>query len=400
MSNLPTSASRACPVCCGTAKRDVTTFTFGGWNRVGSALERENFTYNIVACETCDHVRILHPYGDRFVEQLYTRPDAQEMGPWGCPAYPTPSESSYREMVEFVGQDLPASGAVLDFGCGRGSLLAEIRRVVNPERLLGVDFQPTLPPDIRAKSLNLNEFDEHTPRLAEDGFALAFSTHVIEHVFDPRKFFRALRAQAAAGGLLYVEVPEHGLYDIGRLIECNLISSQHLNYWTLRGLRSVAESCGWNVVRSDSSFFGFVPRARLLLRAECWPQAAQYTARVLAVQDRIAEAFANDLLAARSEQPIALWGVGGDLHQAASAVPALAAAIQQGQIVLFDRDHAGATWLGVKIHAPDELRVFGGPIWLTSRPALSRAAIMRAAATMAIQNVFDWYATKTYEDLA
>lgn len=97
------------------------------------------------------------------------------------------------------------SGRLLDFGAGRGELLARLHATGQFDELAGLDLlgRPSgLPAAVRWFQQDLND-----PVRVEDEFDVVVCSETIEHLENPRHVFRALAGLLRAGGLLVLTMP-------------------------------------------------------------------------------------------------------------------------------------------------------------------------------------------------
>jgi SAM-dependent methyltransferase len=142
--------------------------------------------------------------------------------------------------------DRPVS-AVLDVGCGTGSVLSElIRRNIGREHV-GVDVSdPHAHRDGSADGLDLRRYDGHALPFADDSFDLVYASHVVEHVPDPRGFLREL--DRVSSKFVYVEVPcEATLLSRPSAIQTALRIG-HINAYTPDYFMVLLQTAGLNVV--------------------------------------------------------------------------------------------------------------------------------------------------------
>lgn len=115
------------------------------------------------------------------------------------------SDESVRLMALAILQRLPMKGSLLDFGAGKGEILPRIRERFPTVTLAGADLFPRpegLSPDIRWHQQDLN-----VPLPLAETFDTVISTEVIEHLENPREFFRTVGTALAPGGALVLTMP-------------------------------------------------------------------------------------------------------------------------------------------------------------------------------------------------
>jgi 2-polyprenyl-3-methyl-5-hydroxy-6-metoxy-1,4-benzoquinol methylase len=147
---------------------------------------------------------------------------------------------------------------VIDLGCGNGYLCRDLHaegyQVVGIDpSASGIAAQRLVP---QASFYNTGIYD--SPSLvAEEGFDLAVSTEVIEHLFYPRELARFAHAKLRPGGVLIISTPYHGylknviLALVGKwdFHHNPLWDGGHIKFWSRETLTRLLEEEGFRVVR-------------------------------------------------------------------------------------------------------------------------------------------------------
>jgi SAM-dependent methyltransferase len=356
-----------CAVCGGTSFDKIAQFDIGGWSEDNAKRwTRRGHVFEYGACTTCGHVRIVTPYTDAILAELYK--DAEPVF-WDDRG--TDSNAVYRDMLTYCGAELLArgEGSVVDFGCGYGDLLRLLRDEYGISDGVGVDFQRLVDKDTRFVAGDLNRLDDAT--LAPLGkIRFAFATHLLEHLLDPRGFLRAVRRTMASGGHLYIEVPDNDVivpHEIGRMN--GLFNAQHVQYWTTRSLTALLDSTGFTVERAETVRSGYIPRLKLLARARDIGAPAGIVGFAFERMRMLRSEIANAALAQAARGSLCLWGLGVDFHRLRRESAAFDALVRSPDVRLFDLGLAGGTIDGIAVHAPDQLVSLTDPIMLLPAPA-------------------------------
>jgi len=109
-------------------------------------------------------------------------------------------------------RSIPPDSAVLDMGCGNGSMLAEIRKL-GKWKLCGVDSSESAASMARSQGFDVRLADatvDSAPLFERHSFDLIISAEVIEHVYDPRGFLRHAHTLLRPHGRLLLTTPYHG----------------------------------------------------------------------------------------------------------------------------------------------------------------------------------------------
>lgn len=154
--------------------------------------------------------------------------------------------------------------SLLDVGCGEGFTLPFFAK--RGWRVLGADHSDFAlkqhHPDY-AGHFECGGFMEVLTRLEQRGdrFTVVWLDNVLEHVRDPLALLQSCARVTAPGGLLLVDVPN----DFSNLqmtaVQNGLTPDQfwvalpdHLSYFNVAGLRSLAAEAGWQHCRTVSDF--------------------------------------------------------------------------------------------------------------------------------------------------
>ncbi len=138
-----------------------------------------------------------------------------------------------------LGQRLRRAGAaadarVLDYGCGSGLLVDELRR----------------------RGADAHGYDRYTPGFADEAalartYDVVLAQDVIEHVAAPRALLATLEGLGRPGGLIAIGTPDAAALDLGepeRFVH-SLHQPYHRHILSGAALRAAAAARGWRLVR-------------------------------------------------------------------------------------------------------------------------------------------------------
>lgn len=157
-----------------------------------------------------------------------------------------------RDHVRFAMQAMAGApeGPLLDIGCGGGLFLGMMRE--RGFRVMGLDFSREAAAIAwkRQQAPAVCADMERSP-LRPESFAAVTMFHVVEHLYDPRPYFRAAHEALRAGGRLIVQVPNAACWQfrvLGRAWN-GVDVPRHLFDYRDRDLERLVESCGFAVTR-------------------------------------------------------------------------------------------------------------------------------------------------------
>jgi SAM-dependent methyltransferase len=98
---------------------------------------------------------------------------------------------------------LPERCTIIDIGCGNGTYLAFLHRMLPHSQIVGIEPSPaakvTAPPEI-AQRIITGELLGIAPTLEPASFDLAICSEVLEHVADPEASLHSIRTLLKPGG--------------------------------------------------------------------------------------------------------------------------------------------------------------------------------------------------------
>lgn len=121
-------------------------------------------------------------------------------------------ENSARYLVPF----LTRGAAVLDVGCGPGTITAELSERVAPGRVLGIDQSPEVIAKARAgvgeerSNLAFEVGDVYQLNFPDDTFDVVHAHQVLQHVDDPVGALREMRRVVKRNGVVAVRDADYG----------------------------------------------------------------------------------------------------------------------------------------------------------------------------------------------
>ncbi len=119
----------------------------------------------------------------------------------------------------FLLAHLAPDATILDLGCGPGTITVDLAERVPGGRVLGVDREPAVLEQARAlarerdaRNVDFAVGDVYDLDLARGTFDVVFVHQVLQHLREPVRALRALRAVLAPGGLLAVRESDYGAF--------------------------------------------------------------------------------------------------------------------------------------------------------------------------------------------
>lgn len=148
---------------------------------------------------------------------------------------------------------LSLSGNVLDIGCGEGCRVPEgpIPHGIEISAALARAAEPSFARR-GGRVINAPAIDG-LDAFADDFFSAILMRSYLEHESHPRRVLETAIRKLVPGGRIYVRLPNYG--SVNRRIMgrrwCGFRYPDHVNYFTTRSLRALAESVGFRFSRTN-----------------------------------------------------------------------------------------------------------------------------------------------------
>lgn len=182
-----------------------------------------------------------------------------------APAYQAGEDAALTAERLAVLRRLAGRRRVLDVGCARGLLAAELAR--RGHEVVGIEGDPRLAEEARAARLAVVVGDAEDPDLwaALDGrFDAVVMAHVLEHLADPWQVLRLARERLAPGGAVVSLVPNVAAWRVRRdlflhgrfeYVDSGILDRTHLRFFTLDTALALHRQAGftsldWESVRT------------------------------------------------------------------------------------------------------------------------------------------------------
>lgn len=136
--------------------------------------------------------------------------------------------------------------SILEVGCGTGSVLAQLSKDKLADQYCGIDMaDPELHRDENADGIDLRQYDGTRIPFDNEAFDLVYSTHVVEHVPDPRGFISELTRVASK--YVYIEVPCELNIRVSQKKLQPSVDTGHINLYTPESFLLLLQTSGLQV---------------------------------------------------------------------------------------------------------------------------------------------------------
>ncbi len=164
--------------------------------------------------------------------------------------------------------NIPLSGKLLDFGCGRGALLRAFNRIRPDWLLFGCEIGEKNRIEVESlpgvKAYYSNGIEE-----IEDNFDFISLNHVLEHVPNPKILLSNIRNKLLPTGFLIIELPDinSNLFDI--------LVTDHCTHFSIKTLSQLVTVCGYNIITVTDTWLPkeitIVAQPELMMNAKQYP---------------------------------------------------------------------------------------------------------------------------------
>ena len=169
----------------------------------------------------------------------------QAVFPGGAAEPVTRSEWLVQQIIAHAA--LPATGRLLDIGCGNGAMLRAFSHAMPGWTLAGTELSGATRELVeripRVEALYTGPLQEMPGQ-----FDMISLVHVLEHISHPLELLAGVAGKLKPGGILFVEVPdaEQNPFD--------LLITDHVSHFTPATVTALLEASGYCIVESSQSW--------------------------------------------------------------------------------------------------------------------------------------------------
>jgi len=219
-----------------------------------SKLAFEKYGFSYLLCIDCESLYV-SPRPEPSLMNIYYR-EAKSVRFWGTDFFKETAEARqkliFRNRAKLVGEwlektqeRLGSPRTLVDVGSGYGIFLEEITNMDIFDEVVGIDPAPNLVAISRQRGFRIIEklAEDVSPGELQASFATAFE--VLEHLYDPADFLRAVHDILLPGGVLLFTTLTGSGFDIQVLWEDSksIYPPHHVNLISIEGMRRLVERC-------------------------------------------------------------------------------------------------------------------------------------------------------------
>jgi len=230
-----------CPACLG--------------ERTASKLEKNGFAF--VQCSNCGSVFCSPRPTQEALDKLYEEAPSSEF--WARVFFPAVAETRREKLFAKKAREIgkliaprPEDGGlgICDVGAGYGIFLEELGKVFPRASLHAIEPGPELAAACRAKDIETLQAYAEDAQAWAGRFDLVLSSEVVEHVFSPERFVRALFRLTKPGGATILTGLGYEGFDILVLQQKSqsVFPPHHINFLSIQGFESLFRRVGFGQV--------------------------------------------------------------------------------------------------------------------------------------------------------
>jgi SAM-dependent methyltransferase len=162
-------------------------------------------------------------------------------------------EEQCKKLLEYLSATPNADRTLVEIGCGDGSFLEHATRYF--ESVVGIEPSKVFAHTSLNKGFKVfNDYVTEFHSLPIQGKSAFVSRQVFEHLPDPLDCLMGIRKMLAPGAVGLIEVPNgYKAFRNGNFYE---FFPDHVNYYSVNSLVTLANTAGFNVISCNESFGG------------------------------------------------------------------------------------------------------------------------------------------------
>jgi SAM-dependent methyltransferase len=308
---------RPCPVCLNQDSEKLFRQQFDVLSS-GSLFDG----FDLVVCNVCGGAYADDVPDQKVFDQYYAQMSKYEYTADG--GRPSTSDTDrFAEIVSLVSKHISPEHLLLDVGCATGGLLSEFK-AKGFNNVLGVDPSPQCVRlamelySVPARALPISGLSEIDKKAD-----VVFLTGVLEHLCDVEASLSEVKGVVTPGGCIYIEVPDASRYDQHFSAPYQLLSMEHVNYFSPTSLSALMARHGFETIFTQRVARWLGPQSieptiagmfrqsgnnlGWLRDEETKPSLERYLLNSEKLEIAIHQRIGN---LAKTKVPIAVWGTG------------------------------------------------------------------------------------------
>ena len=342
---------KICPICEGRDFVYLGNVSTSAWKSpVALRLERKTLTFKLAACKVCGHGSLKGDFTNSVFGFLY-KPNSKGFSPQVVTENIEINQDIINYTSKYFEKDNPI---IVDFGCGDLDLLKQINEEIGKreKKLVGVDFAYVDPKSEKEISYIRGDLTklQKISKLKNLRFDMGYLVHTLEHLPKVKDTLLSIRNMMHDDSQLYIEVPANDILNRVNLKALDLITPQHIQYFSDDSLFTLVNLLGFEVVKKEKKITNNIPRLKMIIRKKKLTGNIQTLRSAnLEIENILKKAAFQIHKKSLNCKKIGIWGIGADFYSMLELNKKLKKEISKDKIIFLDSYLEGKSFLNKNI---------------------------------------------------
>ncbi len=372
---------KICPICDGRDLVYLGNVSTSAWKSPEALrLERKTLTFKLATCKVCGHSALKGNFTNSVFEFLY-KPNSKGFSPQVV----TENAEINKDIIDYTRKYLKKDNpTIIDFGCGDLNLLKQINEEIGNRKreLVGVDFayiDPQSEKEISYIRGNLTKLQKIS-KLKGFKFDTGYLVHTLEHLPKVKDTLLSIRSLMHDESQLYIEVPANDILNKVNLKVLDLITPQHIQYFSEDSLSMLINLLGFEIVKKEEKITNNIPRLKMIVKKKKLSENFQILRSAnLEIKSIIKKAAIEIVKRSLKSKKVGIWGIGADFYSMLELNKKLRKDISKNKFIFIDSYLEGKYFLSKKIVSLNEVDADIDVIIVTPLPEHVRKSMMSYA---------------------